>query len=157
MFQRHRTAVDGRVAAGVDPAVAEVVATAELREELLGGRVLGGFVTTAPLAAEMKAFLDSVLDVHITDGYGLTEVGMITKDNTVLRPPVLDYKLVDVPELGYFRTDKPYPRGELLVKTQTATAGYYKRPEVTAAAFDATERKPATSADAPSKTSGHQK
>jgi fatty acid CoA ligase FadD9 len=137
LFQRHRTAVDGRVAAGVDPAVAEVVATAELREKLLGGRVLGGLVTTAPLAGEMKAFLDSVLDVHITDGYGLTEVGMITKDNTVVRPPVLDYKLVDVPELGYFRTDKPYPRGELLVKTQTATAGYYKRPDVTAAAFDA--------------------
>src|ERR1700730_732508 len=114
LFQRHRTAVDGRVAAGVDPAVAEVVATAELRDELRGGRVLGGLVTTAPLAGEMKAFLDSVLDVHITDGYGLTEVGMITKDNTVVRPPVLDYKLVDVP-----------------------TAGYYKRPDVTAAAFDA--------------------
>jgi fatty acid CoA ligase FadD9 len=27
------------------------------------------------------------------------------------RPPVIDYKLLDVPELGYFNTDKPYPRG----------------------------------------------
>ena len=33
------------------------------------------------------------------------------------RPPVIDYKLVDVPELGYFATDRPHPRGELLVKT----------------------------------------
>ena len=33
------------------------------------------------------------------------------------RPPVIDYKLVDVPELGYFITDQPHPRGELLVKT----------------------------------------
>ena len=41
-----------------------------------------------------------------------------------------------MPELGYFLTDKPYPRGELLVKTETATPGYYKRPDVTAAAFD---------------------
>ncbi len=24
-----------------------------------------------------------------------------------------------MPELGYFGTDQPYPRGELLVKTQT--------------------------------------
>ena len=34
----------------------------------------------------------------------------------------IDYKLVDVPELGYFRTDKPHPRGELLVKTDSSDA-----------------------------------
>lgn len=49
---------------------------------------------------------------------------------------MLDYKLIDVPELGYFHTDKPYPRGELLVKSLTATPGYFKRPDVTANAFD---------------------
>ena len=49
---------------------------------------------------------------------------------------MIDYKLVDVAELGYFLTDKPYPRGELLVKSQTASPGYYKRPEVTAEVFD---------------------
>jgi fatty acid CoA ligase FadD9 len=47
------------------------------------------------------------------------------------------YKLVDVPELGYFLTDKPYPRGELLVKTETTMPGYYKRPDITAEVFDA--------------------
>ena len=55
----------------------------------------------------------------------------------MIRPPVIDYKLVDVPELGYFLTDKPYPRGELLVKTSTMMPGYYKRPDVTAEVFDA--------------------
>ena len=54
-----------------------------------------------------------------------------------MRPPVIDYKLVDVPELGYFLTDKPYPRGELLVKTATMMPGYFKRPDVTAEVFDA--------------------
>ena len=49
---------------------------------------------------------------------------------------MIDYKLIDVPELGYFTTDKPYPRGELLVKSENSTPGYYKRPEVTAEAFD---------------------
>jgi fatty acid CoA ligase FadD9 len=136
LFQRYRAAVDHRVAAGAGVVEAEEEAAAEVRDVVLGGRVLDGFVGTAPLAAEMQVFLDSVLDVHISDGYGLTEVGAVTRDGVVTRPPVIDYKLVDVPELGYFLTDKPYPRGELLVKTETATPGYYKRPEVTAAAFD---------------------
>jgi fatty acid CoA ligase FadD9 len=136
LFQRYRTAVDHRVADGTSIAEAEEGAAAAVRDVVLGGRVLGGFVGTAPLAGEMKVFLDSVLDVHIGDGYGLTEVGAVTKDGVVTRPPVVDYKLIDVPELGYFLTDKPYPRGELLVQTETATPGYYKRPEVTAAAFD---------------------
>ena len=42
---------------------------------------------------------------------------MVLLDGEVQRPPVIDYKLVDVPDLGYFATDRPHPRGELLVKT----------------------------------------
>ena len=137
LFQRYRSAVDRLVADGADVAAAETAAAAELREEVLGGRVIGGFVGTAPLAAEMKTFIDACLDVHITDGYGTTEIGGATRDEVAKRPPVIDYKLVDVPELGYFLTDKPYPRGELLIKTETMMPGYYKRPEVTAEVFDA--------------------
>lgn len=137
LFQRYRSAADRRRAEGADPAVAEAEAAAELREQVLGGRVLGVIVGTAPLAGEMKAFLESCLDVHVGDGYGSTEVGTVTSNGTVTRPPVIDYKLIDVPELGYFLTDKPYPRGELLVKSDTATPGYYKHPEITAEVFDA--------------------
>ena len=50
---------------------------------------------------------------------------------------MIDYKLVDVPDLGYFATDRPHPRGELLVKSADVIPGYYKRPEVTAELFDA--------------------
>ena len=137
LFQRYRSAADRRRSDGADPALAEAEAAAELREQVLGGRVLGGFVGTAPLAGDMKAFLESCLDVHFVDAYGMTEVGAVTTDGTMMRPPVIDYKLIDVPELGYFLTDKPYPRGELLVKSDTATPGYYKHPEVTAEVFDA--------------------
>lgn len=42
------------------------------------------------------------------------------------------YKLVDVPELGYTTKDKPYPRGELRIKTVRLISGYYKHPEVSA-------------------------
>src|SRR6185437_12387327 len=57
-------------------------------------------------------------------------------DGEIQRPPVLDYKLVDVPDLGYYATDRPYPRGELLLKTPYMFPGYYKRAETTAAVFD---------------------
>ena len=136
LFQRYRSAVDRLVANGSAVKDAEEAAATELREKVLGGRVISGFVGTAPLAAEMKTFIDSVLDTHISDGYGTTEIGGAINDEVVIRPVVIDYKLVDVPELGYFLTDKPYPRGELLIKTQTMMPGYYKRPEVTAEVFD---------------------
>ncbi|MDV3130340.1 thioester reductase domain-containing protein [Mycobacterium sp. 21AC1] len=136
LHQRYRGTVDRLVTGGADETTAEKEAAVELRERVLGGRVLSGFVSTAPLAVEMKAFLDNVLGVHIADGYGLTETGAVTRDGMVSRPPVIDYKLIDVPELGYFSTDKPYPRGELLVKSTSLTPGYYKRPEITASVFD---------------------
>jgi fatty acid CoA ligase FadD9 len=136
LYQRYRNRVDRLRVEGIQSDVAALEAAAELRERLLGGRVVSGFVGTAPLAADLKVFIESVLDVHLTDGYGLTEVGGVILDGAVMRPPVIDYKLVDVPELGYFLTDKPHPRGELLVKSQTAMPGYFKRPDVTAEVFD---------------------
>ncbi|OBA59641.1 oxidoreductase [Mycobacterium sp. 1100029.7] len=136
LYQRYQSAMERIIGAGAEPEDADAEAKAELREQLLGGRVITSFSTTAPLAAEMKNFIESCLDVHVLDGYGLTEVGMVFKDGVVSRPPVLDYKLIDVPELGYFHTDKPHPRGELLVKSLTAFHGYFKRPDVTANAFD---------------------
>lgn len=86
----------------------------------------------------MKAWVESLLhDVHLVEGYGSTEAGMVLIDDHIRRPTVIDYKLVDVPDLGYFLTDRPHPRGELLVKTQALFPGYYQRPDVTAEVFDA--------------------
>jgi fatty acid CoA ligase FadD9 len=136
LYQRYQSAVERIVAEGADTESAQAEAQAELREQVLGGRVITSFCGTAPLAAEMKTFIETCLEVHVLDGYGLTEVLNVTKDGLMSRPPVIDYKLVDVPELGYFLTDKPYPRGELLVKSETAFLGYFKRPDVTANAFD---------------------
>ena len=91
---------------------------------------------SAPMSPEMKSFVETLLDMHLVDGYGSTEAGALFVDGHIQRPPVIDYKLADVPDLGYFGTDRPHPRGELLVKSATIIPGYYKRPEVTADVFD---------------------
>jgi fatty acid CoA ligase FadD9 len=113
---------------------AEVLA--EQRNSLLGGRFVSVMTGSAPIAPELKAWVETFLDMHLIEGYGSTEAGAVFVDGVVRRPPVTDYKLVDVPDLGYFSTDLPHPRGELLVKTTQLFPGYYKRPEVTAAMFD---------------------
>lgn len=137
-FHHYQRELDRRLMAGADTDAAEKQITAAIREEILGGRVLAVGCGSAALSPEIKVFMEEVLDQHLLIGYSSTEIagGMIVADEHVLRPPVIDYKLLDVPELGYFNTDKPYPRGELAVKSARFMAGYYNRPDLTATMFD---------------------
>ncbi len=115
---------------------AESDVMAEFRQHLLGGRYIFAMTGSAPTSPELRAWVESLLEMHLLDGYGSTEAGMVLFDGEIRRPPVLDYQLVDVPDLGYFATDRPHPRGELLLKTQNMFPGYYKRAETTADVFD---------------------
>ncbi|MFK4210618.1 carboxylic acid reductase [Streptomyces sp. NPDC030920] len=133
LFQQYRSELARRAG---EPGDVETAVRTDLRENFLGGRVAKAFCGTAPLSAELAAFVESCLDLHLYTGYGSTEAGGVLLDTVVQRPPVIDYKLADVPELGYFSTDLPYPRGELLLRTESMIPGYYKRPEVTAGVFD---------------------
>lgn len=108
----------------------------DVRHRVLGGRFLTGNFGSAPMAPELRIFMENCLGFRLMEHYGATEISGALCNNRVMRPPVIAYKLDDVPELGYFKTDKPYPRGELLVKTSSLMLGYYKRPEVTASVFD---------------------
>lgn len=136
LFESYQSELRRRAADFDDEDALDVAVKTDLRERRLGGRMLGVGFGSAPLSADMAAFVESLLDLPLHEGYGSTEAGLILLDSQVVRPIVLDYKLVDVPELGYFRTDSPYPRGELLVKTEKIFPGYYQRPEATAAVFD---------------------
>jgi len=136
LFEQFQSEVDRRSSADADRETVETQVMAELREDLLGGRFVAALTGSAPISAEMKAWVESLLGFHMFEGYGSTEAGTVLVDGHIRRPTVIDYKLVDVPDLGYFLTDQPHPRGELLVKTQSLFPGYYKRPETTAGVFD---------------------
>jgi len=136
-FQRE---VDRRLSDPTDPAARAAIESqvlVEQRRYLLGGRCIFAMTGSAPTSPELKAWAESLLEIKWTDSYASTEAGMVSFNGEVQTPPVIDYKLVDVPDLGYFSTDRPHPRGELLVKTENMFPGYYKRPEATAGVFDA--------------------
>lgn len=138
LFQEFQSRVDHRVSNdGADRAAVEAAVGDELRTGLFGNRFIFAMTGSAPISTELKSWVESLTGLHLLDGYGSTEAGMVSFDGVLQRPPVTEYKLADVPDLGYFRTDQPYPRGELLLKTDNMFTGYYKRPETTAGVFDA--------------------
>jgi long-subunit acyl-CoA synthetase (AMP-forming) len=124
--------------------------------EMVGGRVTILVTGSAPTSDAVKSFLEVCFNCPVIDGYGSTEAGtsllmwgfLITAARSPFVSPSIggiscngrinlnvDVKLVDVPDLNYFSTDKPYPRGEVLVKTDTMLTEYYKNPDATSAAL----------------------
>jgi fatty acid CoA ligase FadD9 len=110
---------------------------AEMRESFLGDRVLLVLVSTAPTPPEIVSFLERCFQIPVVDAYGSTEAGPITFDNRIDPKIGLSFKLVDVPELGYRTTDRPYPRGELHVRSRFVIPGYYENERATKDLFDA--------------------
>ncbi len=137
IFQKYQSELDRRaVTSAADRAALEEQVRADMRVELLGGRVAWAGCASAPLSAELTAFMESLLGLKLHNIYGSTEAAAVSVDGEMLSPPVIDYKLVDVPELGYYRTDSPHPRGELLLRTDALIPGYFNHPELTAELLD---------------------
>ncbi|MEP4484266.1 MAG: thioester reductase domain-containing protein [Halioglobus sp.] len=139
IYQHYQNEVAKQVNAGVSESAASEQVMQSMRFSYLGDRLTAGLVGSAPTPEVVKEFIVECFQIPLKEGYGNTEAGSgsITMDNMIQRPNVIDYKLVDVPELGYFTTDKPYPRGELCYKSLHAVKGYYNDPEATAALLDA--------------------
>jgi long-chain acyl-CoA synthetase len=91
----------------------------------LGGRLRLGVSGGAPLAKEIGELLHT-LDILIIEGWGLTEC---TTAASVNRPNRFRFGTVGPALPGFeVRTDED---GELLIRSQTVFAGYYKDPDAT--------------------------
>ncbi|KAI8613190.1 hypothetical protein BC830DRAFT_1170444 [Chytriomyces sp. MP71] len=111
----------------------------------LGGRVRIMLTGAAPISPRVKDFMRICFSVQMYEGYGLTETcsslsitdGLdYTSHNVGAPAPGLEVKLIDIPEMGYFSTDKPHPRGEICVRGPSVFKGYFKNPEQTAKVLD---------------------
>jgi fatty acid CoA ligase FadD9 len=72
-------------------------------------------------------------DCRVNNSYGITECGSVAYNN--LLENSLNYRLESVPEMGYTVDDKPFPRGEILAKTEQMFSGYINNTEETRAAL----------------------
>jgi len=111
---------------------------------LLGGRVRVMVTASAPIDKTVIDFLKICFCCPIVEGYGLTESsGAATASDNAdhltghVGGPVeaVKIRLMDLPEMSYMSSDKPYPRGEVQMQGPLIFAGYYKRPDKTAEAF----------------------
>jgi long-chain acyl-CoA synthetase len=94
-------------------------------KERLGGRLRAGISGGAPLAQEIAEFFHA-LDIPILEGYGLTEC---TTACSVNRPGRIRFGTVG-PLLPGFEA-KIADDGEILLRSETIFAGYYKDEEAT--------------------------
>ncbi|XP_050309994.1 long-chain-fatty-acid--CoA ligase 4 isoform X6 [Anthonomus grandis grandis] len=108
--------------------------------QLMGGHVRLIISGGAPLSPETHEQINNCLCATILQGYGLTETTSCacvqdfydTSYGRVGAPcTVCEIKIINWEEGGYRVTDKPHPRGEILVGGDNVSAGYYKLPDKT--------------------------
>ncbi|XP_074027185.1 acyl-CoA synthetase long-chain isoform X3 [Leptinotarsa decemlineata] len=107
---------------------------------LMGGKMRMMVSGGAPLSPETHEQISNCMCLAIIQGYGLTETTSCAcaqdiYDMTFGRVgapcTVCDLKLVSWEEGNYRITDKPYPRGEIILGGENISAGYYKLPTKT--------------------------
>src|SRR6266540_1920752 len=99
-------------------------------KDKLGGRLRLGISGGAPLAQEIAEFFHA-LDILILEGYGLSEC---TTGCSVNRPGQVKFGTVG-PVLPGFEVEVA-DDGEILIRSETVFAGYYRDEEATRAALD---------------------
>ncbi|CAH2067744.1 unnamed protein product [Thlaspi arvense] len=107
---------------------------------VLGGQIRYLLSGGAPLSGDTQRFINICVGAPIGQGYGLTETcagGTFSEfdDTSVGRVgaplPCSFVKLIDWPEGGYLISDKPMPRGEIVIGGSNITLGYFKNEEKT--------------------------
>jgi long-chain acyl-CoA synthetase len=114
-------------------------------KEALGGRIELIISGSAPLPKDTIRFLKAALACEVIEGFGMTETtssGCVGHpgDKVVghVGPPVPNCEIVleDVPSMNYTSQDKPFPRGELLIRGGMRLREYYKEKGKTDEAID---------------------
>ncbi|ETS84751.1 hypothetical protein PFICI_02776 [Pestalotiopsis fici W106-1] len=99
---------------------------------------------SAPLDGGLQQFLRIVFATEIVQGYGSTEMfaiclaqsaGDMSVRNCGGPAACVEVCLLDLPDMGYFSSDQPCPRGELLMRGPNVFSEYYKDDEETSKAF----------------------
>jgi len=112
----------------------------------LGGRVKHIVSGSAPISPDVIDFLRICFSADVYEGYGQTEqaAGLCMSYRGDLTPgqvgpPQLcvEVKLKDIPGMNYTSQDKPFPRGEIMLRGHSVFPGYYKAPQQTAETIDA--------------------
>ncbi|PVU94924.1 hypothetical protein BB561_002184 [Smittium simulii] len=99
---------------------------------------------SASIEPQVLNFLRVVFCIDLVEGFGMTETSAIgskqepgdgTSGNIGVPLAGVEICLRDIPEMSYFTSDLPCPRGELLIRSKSVFSGYYNEPEKTAEAF----------------------
>ena len=105
--------------------------TAALGLDRVGHMVSG----SAPLDPTLHQFLRVVFGNNFFQGYGLTEtyaVGLVQATGDLSAGncggvcPAIELCLASVQDMDYLVTDRPQPRGELLIRGNSLFSGYYR-------------------------------
>uniref|UniRef100_A0A131Y9J6 long-chain-fatty-acid--CoA ligase n=1 Tax=Rhipicephalus appendiculatus TaxID=34631 RepID=A0A131Y9J6_RHIAP len=95
---------------------------------------------SAPLSNHTRRFVRACMGCRVIEGYGLTETSGaasimnaedVSADRVGAPLPGCYLRLVDWEEGNYRTSDKPNPRGEIVVGGPCVTKGYYKNEELT--------------------------
>jgi len=112
---------------------------------ILGGRVSFMIVGSAPLSPSTQEFMRTCMPpIQLVQGYTMTETTcagccQVPGDMRVgiVGGPMagMEVRIVDWEEGNYRITDKPYPRGEVILGGPSVARGYFKNPEKTSEDF----------------------
>lgn len=112
----------------------------------LGGKVKHIVSGSAPISPDVMDFLRICFSADVYEGYGQTEqaagLSMSYRGDLTpgqVGPPQLctEVKLKDIPSMNYSSADKPFPRGEIMLRGNSVFKGYYKAPKQTEETLDA--------------------
>ncbi|KAK9691235.1 hypothetical protein RND81_09G184400 [Saponaria officinalis] len=149
-YKRRLAAIEGSWfgAWGMEKLFWEILVFKKIRS-VLGGRIRFMLCGGAPLSGDSQRFVNICMGAPIGQGYGLTETcaGAAFSewdDISVGRvgPPLpcCYIKLVSWEDGNYTTSDKPMPRGEIVVGGFSVTLGYFKNEEKTNEVYKVDER-----------------